>query len=165
MFTRESVFKSHNAHVWDYGNPHATRPHACDHRLNYYVRVGMVHNYVIGTYILSHHLNVPTYLIFLYQVLPELLAVVLSVCGDVFPSRTIQRYHTLAVMSCFICTLFRPQQGLGRGGSPWPPRSPDLSCMHLFLFLWGHLRSIIYETPVDSDVKLVTRLAIAAGNV
>lgn len=36
-FTREGVFNSHNAHVWDYDNPYATRHHACDHRLNYYV--------------------------------------------------------------------------------------------------------------------------------
>lgn len=54
----------------------------------------------------------PTYLIFLYQVLPELLAVVLSVCGDVSPSRMIKRYHTLAVMSCFIWTLFIHSRGL-----------------------------------------------------
>lgn len=32
-------------------------------------------------------------------------------------------------------------------------------------FQWGHLRSIIYETPVTWDVDLVSWLAIAAPDV
>ena len=39
------------------------------------------------------------------------------------------------------------QQWIGRGGPiAWPPRSPDLT--PLDNYLWGHMKSLIYETPV-----------------
>nr|XP_042901341.1 uncharacterized protein LOC122269952 [Parasteatoda tepidariorum] len=51
---------------------------------------------------------------------------------------------------------------IGRGGPiPWPPRSPDLSSLDYFL--WGHLKHLVYETPVDSDEDLVARISAAAG--
>lgn len=34
------------------------------------------------------------------------------------------------------------------GPVPWPPRSPDLN--PLDFFLWGHLKSIVYSSPVVS---------------
>ena len=34
----------------------------------------------------------------------------------------------------------------------WPPRSPDLTPMEFFL--WGHIKALIYTTPVDSGEDL-----------
>ncbi|GBL94128.1 hypothetical protein AVEN_185079-1 [Araneus ventricosus] len=49
---------------------------------------------------------------------------------------------------------------IGRGGSvPWPSLSPDLSSLDYFL--WGHLKSLVYATPVDSNEDLVARISIA----
>ncbi|GBM94504.1 hypothetical protein AVEN_192992-1, partial [Araneus ventricosus] len=42
--------------------------------------------------------------------------------------------------------------------TPWPPGSPDLSS--LGYFLWGHLKSLVYETPADSDEDLKSRVCI-----
>ncbi|XP_054713709.1 uncharacterized protein LOC129223166 [Uloborus diversus] len=51
---------------------------------------------------------------------------------------------------------------IGCGGPvPWPPRSPDFSSLDYFL--WGHLKSLVYETPVDSDDDLVARISAAAA--
>lgn len=66
---------SHNAHFWEYHNPHVIRPHAHLHRFNVNVCADMVHDYVIKPCILPHHF-VRTNLIFFQQVLTELLAAV-----------------------------------------------------------------------------------------
>nr|XP_015922443.2 uncharacterized protein LOC107450974 [Parasteatoda tepidariorum] len=57
-----------------------------------------------------------------------------------------------------------PNRWIGRGGPvPWQPRSPDLT--PLDFYLWGHMKSIVYETPVTSDMDLIARIAEAAVRV
>lgn len=56
-----------------------------------------------------------------------------------------------------------PGQWIGRVGPYlWPPRSPDLN--PLDLFLWGHLKTLVYETPVH-DVEDLQDLIIDGCNV
>jgi hypothetical protein len=39
---------------------------------------------------------------------------------------------------------------IGRGvPTAWPPRSPDLN--HLEIYLWGHLKTLVYAAPVDNE--------------
>ncbi|GFX82976.1 uncharacterized protein TNCV_4938461 [Trichonephila clavipes] len=57
-----------------------------------------------------------------------------------------------------------PGRCIGRGGLVnWPARSPDISCLDFFL--WGHMKSLGYANPVDSDEALVARIAVVAGDV
>ncbi|GBN40441.1 hypothetical protein AVEN_125888-1 [Araneus ventricosus] len=50
-----------------------------------------------------------------------------------------------------------PVRWIGRGGSvAWPLRSPYLN--PLDFFFWGHTKSLVYETPVDSAEDLVARI-------
>ena len=57
-----------------------------------------------------------------------------------------------------------PDRWIGRGSSvPWPPRSPDLT--PLDFFLWGYVRSLVYETPVESEEDLVARIIAAFEKV
>ncbi|GFT91410.1 uncharacterized protein TNCV_4285661 [Trichonephila clavipes] len=58
--------------------------------------------------------------------------------------------------------------GLGRwigrdGPVNWPARSPDLFCLDFFL--WSHMKSLVYTSPVDSDEALVARIAVVAGDI
>ncbi|GFX68083.1 hypothetical protein TNCV_921841 [Trichonephila clavipes] len=39
----------------------------------------------------------------------------------------------------------------------WPACSPDLSCLDIFL--WAHMKSLVYASPVDSNETLVARIA------
>jgi hypothetical protein len=57
-----------------------------------------------------------------------------------------------------------PQRWIGRG-SPvaWPPRSPDLN--PLDFFLWGHLKSLVYATPVNTQQELWQRVWVACDTV
>ncbi|GBN42774.1 hypothetical protein AVEN_174235-1 [Araneus ventricosus] len=44
------------------------------------------------------------------------------------------------------------QQWIGRGGPVrWPAQSPDLSCLDFFL--WGHMKTLVYDTPVDNATR------------
>ncbi|GBL84295.1 hypothetical protein AVEN_118672-1 [Araneus ventricosus] len=46
------------------------------------------------------------------------------------------------------------QQWIGLGGPVrWPARSPDLSYLHFLL--WGHMKTLDYDTPVDNAEELV----------
>ncbi|GBN54180.1 hypothetical protein AVEN_36177-2 [Araneus ventricosus] len=56
------------------------------------------------------------------------------------------------------------QQWVGRGGPVlWPARSPDLTCLDYFL--WGYVKSLVYETPVNNAEDIVASIAAAAGEV
>jgi hypothetical protein len=43
----------------------------------------------------------------------------------------------------------------------WPARSPDLN--PLDFFVWGHLRCLVYETPVERE-DLLPRIQAACDN-
>ncbi|GFX26227.1 uncharacterized protein TNCV_948271 [Trichonephila clavipes] len=72
-FSREGIFNTHNSHSWAAANPHVTRTRAAQDRFLVNVWAGILGNHLIGPYILPDHLTGPRYLIFLEQVLPELL--------------------------------------------------------------------------------------------
>lgn len=57
-----------------------------------------------------------------------------------------------------------PNRWIGRGGrKQWPPRSPDLT--PLDFFLWGHIKTIVYRTSVDSEEELQERILEAMTSV
>lgn len=41
----------------------------------------------------------------------------------------------------------------------WSRRTPDLT--HLDIFLWEHVKSLVDETPVETDQELISRLTAA----
>ncbi|KAJ8898013.1 hypothetical protein PR048_003373 [Dryococelus australis] len=145
-------FISHSVHVWAHENPHATRPHTYQERFS--DQCGGQYDAQLFDWtgeILPRRLNKRTYSIFLQQTLPELLA-----NHDDAPA-----HFSADVRTHLVATY--PHRWIGRGGPvPWPPRSPDLSCLDLFL--WGHLESSKYDTPIHSEQDLVDGLA-AAGEV
>jgi len=50
-----------------------------------------------------------------------------------------------------------PNRWLGHGGPvAWPPRSPDLT--PLDFYLWGHVKTLVYESKVDSRAALCDRI-------
>ena len=53
---------------------------------------------------------------------------------------------------------------IGRSGPvAWPARSPDLN--PLDFFFWGHLKSLVYDMPVDTPEDLIARIVVAAGDI
>ena len=57
-----------------------------------------------------------------------------------------------------------PNRWLGRGGHvTWAPRSPDLT--PLDYYLWGHMKTLVYETNVESRAVLQDRIFAAAEHI
>ncbi|GBM18582.1 hypothetical protein AVEN_47964-1 [Araneus ventricosus] len=53
---------------------------------------------------------------------------------------------------------------MGRGGPvSWPLRSLDLNLLDFFF--WRHMKSFVYETPVDSAQDLIARIVVAANKI
>jgi len=57
-----------------------------------------------------------------------------------------------------------PNRWLGRGGPvAWAPRSPGLT--PLDYYLWGHMKTLVYETKVESRAALHDRIFGAAEHI
>ncbi|KAJ4426530.1 hypothetical protein ANN_27344 [Periplaneta americana] len=57
-----------------------------------------------------------------------------------------------------------PGRWIGRGGPiAWPPRSPDLS--PLDFYLWGHLKSLVYSSPVPDLESLRNRIVACSEDI
>ena len=57
-----------------------------------------------------------------------------------------------------------PNRWLGRlGPVAWPPRSPDLT--PLDYYIWGHMKTLVYETKVDSRAELCARIFAVAEQI
>ena len=68
--------------------------------------------------------------------------------------------HTAMISIVAFRHLF-PQRVISSFGDvPWPPRSPDLTAPHFFL--WGYLKSEVYSTrPTDLHALKVKRTVLA----
>ncbi|GFV40663.1 uncharacterized protein TNCV_2268341 [Trichonephila clavipes] len=165
-FSREGIFNTHNSHSWAAANPHVTRTRAAQDRFLVNVWAGILGDYLIGPYILPDRLTGPRYLIFLEQVLPELLDSA-HVTAAIRTSMWFQQdgapaHFSISVRNHLDATC--GERWIGRGGPVhWLPRSPDLSCLDYFF--WGQMKSLVYETPVNSTEELVARISAAAGEI
>ncbi|GFV75807.1 uncharacterized protein TNCV_1757351 [Trichonephila clavipes] len=132
-FTRSGMFNMHKSHLWAHVNPHGTITHVYQERFSNNVWVGIVHNNLVGPYILPSRLTGRTYNIFLQEVLPELLVdVPPSVRSRMWFQHDGDTAHFSRNVRNHLDTVYG-QHWIGRGGPvPWPPRSPDLSCLDFF---------------------------------
>ncbi|GFX50217.1 uncharacterized protein TNCV_2782391 [Trichonephila clavipes] len=120
----------------------------------------------IGPYILPDRLTGPRYLIFLEQVLPELLdsthVTAATRTSMWFQQDGAPAHFSISVRNHLDATCGERLIGR-RGPVHWPTRSPDLSCLDYFF--WGQMKSLVYETPVNSTEELVARISAAAGEI
>ncbi|GFW00351.1 uncharacterized protein TNCV_4355481 [Trichonephila clavipes] len=165
-FSREGIFNTRNSHSWAAANPHVTRTRAAQDRFLVNVWAGILGDHLIGPYILPDRLTGPRYLIFLEQVLPELLdsahVTAATRTSMWFQQDGAPAHFSISVRNHLDATC--GERWIGRGGPVhWPPRSPDFSCLDYFF--WGQMKSLVYETPVNSAEELVARISAAAGEI
>lgn len=163
-FSREGLFNSHNSHVWSDVNPHALFVKSHQQRFSLNVWAGMIGSYLLGPYFMPPRLNGEVYMHFLDQSLPELLEdIPLVIRQRMWFQHDGAPAHSSYEISHHLDTNF-PDRWIGRRGPvPWPPRSPDLT--PLDFFLWGHVKSIVYRTPVDTVAELRARIVAAFERV
>ena len=163
-FNREGILNSRNNHIWADENPHTIRQSKFQHKFGINVWAGIVDGRLIGPYLLPPRLTGPIYKIFLEEVLPELLE---EVPMRVRRLMWLQHDGAPAHFSLAVRDYLNEQFGdrwIGREGPvTWPPRSPDLT--PLDFFLWGYMKSLVYETPVESEEDLLARIMAAAQEI
>lgn len=163
-FTREGVFNSRNSHFWSDENLYVTVTRSNQRKFSVNMWAGIINDYLIGPYILPPRLTGRIYSIFLEEVLPGLLE---DIPLDIRQHLWFQHDGAPAHFSVDVQEHLNATFGgrwIGRGGPvAWPPRSPDLT--PLDFFLWGHMKALVYETPVVSQEDLVARVAAAAYDI
>lgn len=157
-FSRNGITNSHNMHLWAEENPHGTIVTHHQHQFEpINVWVGIIGQYLIGPFILPRRLNGESYLDFLQNNLPLLLEdLPLEIRRNLWFMHDGAPPHFARAVREHLNLLFQ-NRWIGRGGPiAWPPRSPDFN--PLDFFLWGHLKTLVYSTPVDTRENLLERV-------
>lgn len=156
-FSRNSIMNFHNNHIWADENPHAVTETNYQQQFSVNVWVGIVGDFLIGPHFLPPRLNGQEYRHFLEFTLPELLEnVPLVVRRAMWFMHDGAPPHFSIVARQFLDATYG-ENWIGRAGpQSWPPRSPDLN--PLDFFLWGHLKALVYKTPVNTEEELTQRI-------
>ena len=112
----------------------------------------------------AERLNRRNYWIFLNEVLPELLENVplADIRGMWFQHDGVSAHFAVAVRQLLDARY--PNRWVGRGSHiAWPPRSPDLTSLDFYL--WGHLKSLVHETPIQLKQDLIVRIVEASARI
>ncbi|KAJ4435025.1 hypothetical protein ANN_23598 [Periplaneta americana] len=164
QFTRDSITNFHNQHVWAYENPRATVPshHQVPFSLNMWA--GIIGDRLVGPHVLVNRLTGQAYTNFLENTIPHVLEDTplinrehIHFLQDGAPahfSRTARRYLDRRF----------PDRWIGRSGPiAWPPRSPDVNPLNFYL--WGHLKSLVYSSPVPDLESLRNRIVACSEDI
>lgn len=163
-FTREGIFNSHNSHVWEVENPHAVTFRSDQHKFAINIWAGIVGDHLIGPYLLPPRLTGAVYQQFLQNVLPDLLDdVPLIIRRNMWFQHDGAPAHFSMLARQYLTEHF-PNRWIGRGGPVhWPARSPDLN--PLDFFLWGHIKSLVYETRINTEEELIAKVLAACTQI
>ncbi|KAJ4432395.1 hypothetical protein ANN_21014 [Periplaneta americana] len=151
-------------HVWAYENPRATVPSHHQVRFSLNMWAGIIGDRLVGPHVLVNRLTGQANTNFLENTIPHVL--------EDTPFINRQHIHFLhdGAPAHFSRTARRyvdrrfPDRWIGRGGPiAWPPRSPDLN--PLDFYLWGHLKSLVYSSPVSDLVSLRNRIVACSEDI
>jgi Helix-turn-helix domain (DUF4817) len=156
-FSRNKIMNFHNDHMWAENNPHAIIEGRHQHQFSVNVWAGIIGNILVGPHFFPNRLNGDVYYNFIRDDLPELM--------DAVPLRTrllmwfmhdgAPPHFAIAVRN-YLNQQY-PDRWIGRGGPhQWPARSPDLN--PLDFYLWGHLKQLVYSTPIETVDELQLRI-------
>lgn len=166
-FSRHGIMNFHNNHLWSEENPHAIREMHFQEQFSVNVWAGIINNYLIGPFFLPVRLNGASYRLFLENELPGLLEEIpLLIRNEVWFMHDGAPAHFSIQARQFLNRTY-PNRWIGRGvevpNQPWPPRSPDLN--PLDFFLWGHLKSLVYTTPIQHLEDLRNRIIVGCETI
>lgn len=156
-FTRNGIVNFHNSHRWHEENPHGIFQSRHQQQFSINVWAGITNDFLIGPFVLPQRLSGQNYRYFLEEDLPGLLDdVPLDVRQRMWFMHDGAPAHFSLIARDFLNAVF-PERWIGRAGPvTWPPRSPDLN--PLDFYVWGHLKSIVYSTPIEDADDLRQRV-------
>ena len=154
LFTNKGLFNRHNTRMWEAANPHWVQ---FRQRYTFSVMVwgGIIGTRVIGPYFFEENINGEVYANFITEELPRLLAEA-NVPPQVRQRMIFQHdgagpHRDLRVIQ--LLDENYPNRWMGNGGPiPWPPYSPDLTCLDFFL--WGYVKEYVYNNSPRNEEHL-----------
>lgn len=163
-FSREAIMNFHNTHIWSQENPHAITETRFQHQFSLNVWAGIIGDYLIGPYFLPQRLTGELYHQFIQNDLPGLLEdVPLRIRTEMWYMHDGAPAHFALNVRQLLNARYQ-NKWIGRGGpQPWPPRSPDIN--PLDYFLWGHLKELVYTTPIENVEDLRDRIIDASNTI
>jgi len=163
-FNRDGKNNSRNSHTWSHENPHKTSVTKFQKRFSVNVWCGLFGNKLIGPSVFDNNLTENTFEAFLRNELPGLLEdFPLMIRSQMYFQHDGAPPHYTRYVKEYLIESF-PNRWLGRGGPvAWPPRSPDLKPIDYYLC--GHMKTLVYETKVDSQAALRDRIFVAAEHI
>lgn len=156
-FSRDAIVNFHNDHFWADENPHVIRESHFQQHFSLNVWAGFIGDYLIGPFFLPARLTGETYTDFLRHHLPILLdEVPLLVRASMWFMHDGAPAHFSVVARQHLDIAY-PNRWIGRAGPQnWPARSPDMNPIDFYL--WGHLKALVYKTPVIDVNDLRNRI-------
>lgn len=156
-FSRNSIINFHNNHIWAEENPHGIVETHFQEQFSLNVWGGIIGDHLIGPFFLPGRLTGHSYRHFLQHELPLLLEdLPLFLRNQMWYMHDGAPAHFSILAREYLNEVYE-NKWIGRGGpQPWPPRSPDLNSLDFFL--WGHLKSLVYTTPVNTVDDLRNRI-------
>lgn len=151
-FSREGIFNRRNHHIWANENPHAIRERGFQQTFSFNVFCLLKDNK------LCYHIYDGTLTSQRYM---EILRTIVSDFLDDLPLQEYGRCwyqldgappHCTREVSNVLDDMFEDRWIRRRGPWLWPARSPDLT--PLDFYLWGKMKSKVYDTPVNTRDEL-----------
>ena len=170
LWTDEATFRSdgsvnrHNMHYWSPANPHWLQQVQNQGRWSLNVWCGIIGGRIIGPWIFNGRLNGLSYLNFLQNDLPILLR---DIPLETRRNMWFQHDGCPAHFTARVCEFLNetyPGRWIGRGSLfPWPPRSPDLSCLDFYY--WARIKDLVYITRPTTREDMIQRITDAARSL
>lgn len=163
-FSRDGFFNQRNSHYYSLENPHVVYERNHQYRFSVNVWAGIMGTRLIGPVFLPHRLNAEHFMHFLENDFQNFLDdIPLAQLNNMWLQLDGAPAHNAAPVRIRLDEQF-PGRWIGRAGPVlWPARSPDLT--PLDTFFWGHVKSIVYRTPVQNVQDLINRIRAAAQTV
>lgn len=163
-FDNDGITNYHNVHFWapkENRNPNK-RPKGSQRRFSLNVWMGIIDNNLIGPFFLPNNLNAESYENFLRNDLFGLMQdVPLETRRHMWYQHDGCPAHFRITVRQWLDQNF-PNRWIGRGGPiPWPARSPDLTPMDYYV--WGHMKSLVYDVAPVPDIDELRRRIISAA--
>lgn len=156
-FTRDGFFNVHNNHYYALENPHVVHERSHQQRFGVNVWAAIIGTRVLGPIFLPLRLNGRNFLHFLHNEFQDVIDdLPLNIVMHMWLQMDGAPAHFDRQVTGWLNDNY-PERWIGRSGPIlWAPRSADMT--PLDFFLWGHIKSLVYRTPVEDEVNLVNRI-------
>jgi hypothetical protein len=158
-FSREGIINRRNLHHWATENPHLKRNVHFQNRFSFNVFCLLMNNRY-SFIIYDYNLTGERYVEILRGVVSTFLEnLPLNILRDSWYQMDGAPAHSTREVHRELTQIFEDRWIGCNGPCRWPPRSPDLT--PLDFFLWGYIKSEVYNTPVRTRQELEDRVRTA----